>query len=187
MFGAVILGNVGLPVPEETVLLLAGYLVWDGRLSLFWVLAVGITAAVVGDAIGYCVGRRVGPAVFERHGPIVGLTPDRLRMLQDFVRRRGAFGVFVARFLPGLRAAAGPVAGMLGVPYKTFAIANVAGAAVYVPLAVGAGYGFSRALGSLLASFERSIAPVEHLIVALMILVPIAIILWRRRTRSGTR
>jgi membrane protein DedA with SNARE-associated domain len=186
VFAVVILGNIGLPVPEESVLLLAGYLVWDGQLSLFWVLTVGIAAAVIGDGLGYWLGRRIGPALFERHGPLVGLTPDRLRRLQDFVCRRGAFGVFVARFLPGLRAAAGPVAGMLGVPFTTFAIANVAGAFAYVPLAVAVGYGFSTAVGAVLARFERSVAPVEHVFVALLILAPIAIALWRW-ARSGPR
>ena len=187
VFAVVILGNVGLPVPEETVLLLAGFLVWDGQLSLFWVLVVGITAAVIGDGLGYWLGRRIGPRLFERYGPVVGITPDRLEKLKDFVRRRGAFGVFIARFFPGLRSAAGPMAGMLGVPFPIFAAANVAGAVIYVPLAVIVGYGFSQVLSTILVRFERSIAPLEHVFLFLIIVAPIVIVLWRRWVRSGPR
>jgi membrane protein DedA with SNARE-associated domain len=134
------------------------------------------------------MGRRIGPAPFERYGHLVGLTPDRLRKLQSFIRRRGAFGVFVARFLPGLRSAAGPIAGMLGLPFPTFAAANVAGAVAYVPLAVGVGYGFSQILGPLLVWFEHAVGPVEHVVLVLVVLAPVSIVLWRRRrVRSSSR
>lgn len=187
VFGIVVLGNLGLPVPEETVLFLAGYLVWDGKLRLSWVLVVGIAAAIIGDALGYWLGHRVGATPFERHGHLVGLTPDRLARAQEFVRRRGAYGVFVARFLPGVRCAAGPVAGILGLPFRTFAVANVAGAVVYVPLAVGLGYGLSQALGTQLARFGRSITQVEHVVLALVILAPIGVFVWYHWPRSGSR
>ncbi len=187
VFGVVILGNVGLPIPEETVLLLAGYLVWEGQLRLPWVLAVGISAAVVGDSLGYWLGRRIGPRIFERHGHHVGLTPARLERLQAFVRRRGAWAVFVARFVPGLRSTAGPIAGMLGLPLSTFAVANLAGAVVYVPLAVGAGYGLSHALGPLLVRFEQSVAQVEHVLLVPVVLAPVALVAWRRWLRPHAR
>ena len=58
IFLIVVLGNVGLPVPEETTLILAGYLVWRGELRFPIVLAVGITSAVGGDSLGYWIGRR---------------------------------------------------------------------------------------------------------------------------------
>ena len=189
VFVIVILGNVGLPVPEETVLLLAGYLVWEGHLSLFWVLTVGIAAAVIGDSLGYWLGHRVGRGPFERHGRHVGLTAERLARAQQFVRRHGAYGVFVARFVPGFRCAAGPVAGILGVPFRTFAVANVAGALAYVPLAVGLGYGLSRAFGEQIARIERFIQ-IEHVLLAVALLAPVCVFVWyhwRPRPRSRAR
>jgi membrane protein DedA with SNARE-associated domain len=62
----VVLGNVGLPVPEETVLALAGYLVWSGRLQLLPVLVVGVFSAAVGDNLGYWLGHQYGRTVVER-------------------------------------------------------------------------------------------------------------------------
>jgi membrane protein DedA with SNARE-associated domain len=69
----VVFGNSGLPVPEETVLGVAGYLVWVGRLRWPPLLAVGIASAVVGDNIGYWIGRRFGRAGLKRLAPRLGI------------------------------------------------------------------------------------------------------------------
>ena len=108
VFVLVILGNAGVPVPEETVLVVAGFLVWSGQLRLDLVLAVGFVSAVVGDNIGYWVGRRFGRGALERHALWILGRPERLGAMQGFVGRRGAMAIFVARFVPGLRFMAGP-------------------------------------------------------------------------------
>src|SRR2546430_13378755 len=69
IFLVVILGNIGVPVPEETVLAVAGYLVWSGRLQLLPVLIVALVSAVAGDNFGYWLGPRHRPAGVERHPP----------------------------------------------------------------------------------------------------------------------
>ena len=74
----VILGNLGLPVPEESILVLAGYLVWQGALRLPLVLGVGILSAIAGDNLGYWIGRRYGQGAVARYGRWAGLTPARL-------------------------------------------------------------------------------------------------------------
>ncbi len=114
IFVVVMLGNVGLPVPEETILALAGYLVWRGELRLSLVLAVGIVSAVVGDNIGYWLGRRYGQTAMPRYARWVLGHPERLEAMKAFVGRRGPMAVFVARFVPGVRFTAGPLAGALG-------------------------------------------------------------------------
>ena len=78
IFAVVILGNMGLPFPEETVLVLAGYLVWDGQLRLPIVLGVGIFSAVLGDNLGYWMGRGFGRRAIERYGHWIFVTPERL-------------------------------------------------------------------------------------------------------------
>src|SRR2546425_4964039 len=86
IFLVVILGNIGLPVPEETVLAVAGYLVWSGRLQLLPVLIVALVSAVAGDNLGYWLGRRHGLATVEPYahwllkpGRAVGAGPFRSR------------------------------------------------------------------------------------------------------------
>jgi len=114
IFVVVVLGNVGLPLPEETVLVLGGYMAWRGTLRLAAVLAVGIVSAATGDNLGYWMGRRYGRAALERYGHWVAITPARLEAVWGFVLRHGPLGVFAARFIPGLRVMAGPIAGASG-------------------------------------------------------------------------
>lgn len=122
IFVLVILGNMGIPLPEETILLLAGYMVWQGDLRLPLVLAVGIVSAVVGDNIGYWIGRHYGQGTIERYGHWVLGNSKRLESMRAFVAKYGPLGVFVARFLPGLRFMAGPLAGATGLrPLRFFA------------------------------------------------------------------
>src|SRR4030095_11165184 len=78
IFVVVILGNVGLPIPEESVLALAGFLAERGVLRLTGVLRVGVLAAVTGDNLGYWVGRRYGQEALARYVRYVWITPDRL-------------------------------------------------------------------------------------------------------------
>src|SRR2546422_7412119 len=117
IFVVVVLGNVGLPLPEETVLALAGYLVWRGELSLPLVLAVGVVSAVAGDNLGYWLGRRYGRTALPRYARWVLGHPERLQSMEAFVAGRGPFAVFVARFIPGIRFMAGPLAGRPGKPF----------------------------------------------------------------------
>jgi membrane protein DedA with SNARE-associated domain len=132
IFVFVILGNMGVPLPEDTILALAGYLVWQGELRLPIVLAVGIVSAVIGDNIGYRIGRKYGQGAIQRYGHWVVGNSQRLETMRGFVTRYGPLGVFAARFLPGLRFLAGPLAGATGLRFFPFLVANVLGASLYV-------------------------------------------------------
>lgn len=92
LFVVVVLGNVGVPLPEETVLALAGYLVWRGDMRLPVVLVVGVVSAVAGDNLGYWVGRRFGRNALPRYARWVLGHPERLSTMADFIARRGPFG-----------------------------------------------------------------------------------------------
>jgi membrane protein DedA with SNARE-associated domain len=175
----VILGNLGLPVPEESILVLAGYLVWQGALRLPLVLLVGILSAIAGDNLGYWIGRRYGQGAVARYGRWAGLTPARLDATRRVVTRYGAVGVVAARFLPGLRFLAGPVAGSTGLPPLTFVAANTLGAVLYVPTMVAAGYGVAYGLGEYLQRVERVVGRVEHVVLVGAILGALAVLGWR--------
>ena len=165
LFGFVVLGNLGLPVPENSVLWIAGYFVWTGRLRLPLVLLVGILAAVGGDNLGYWIGRRYGQAAVERYGHWARLTPARLAKMRGFVQRYGTFGVFIARFVTGLRFMAGPLAGSMGLPPLPFLLANVLGAFLYVPVMVGAGYAVGYGFGRSVRRIARAEDKLEFLLV----------------------
>ncbi|HEU4438117.1 MAG TPA: DedA family protein [Methylomirabilota bacterium] len=179
IFVVVVLGNVGLPVPEETILALAGYLVWRGRLRLSLVLAVGIVSAVVGDNIGYWLGRRYGQVALPRYARWVLGHPERLETMKAFVARRGPVAVFVARFIPGIRFTAGPLAGALGLPLASFLVANVAGAVVYVPVVVGAGYAVGYGFGAYVERLRYVIGEAERIVLVALLLGVLALIALR--------
>ena len=94
IFAVVILGSVGLPVPEETILTLAGYLVWRGDVGLGPVLIVGIASASVGDNLGYWLGRRFGSAAVRQYGARIWLSPARVEASQRWMLKYGALAVF---------------------------------------------------------------------------------------------
>src|SRR5262245_45473733 len=184
IFLIVVLGNAGLPVPEETVLTVAGYLVWQRRLAFFPVLAVAISSAVIGDNIAYWLGRRYGRRIIAR---VAKLKPERVARIETFVRRYGMLAVFAARFVAGLRFLAGPLAGITGLSPLRFFAANLLGAAVYVPVAVAAGYAVGYGLGDRVEQLRRLAGDTENALLVGAIAVVVAVWLWlviRSRARS---
>jgi membrane protein DedA with SNARE-associated domain len=169
----VILGNIGLPVPEETVLALAGYLVWSGRLHLLPVILVGIVSAVAGDSLGYALGRRYGRRSVERlaQGRLGGA---RVAAAERLIARYGAVAVCGARFVGGLRFLAGPLAGAIGLPLPAFVFGNVLGAILFVPYAVTIGYGVGYGVGPYLSSVQH----LERNLVIGAVLVTIGGLAW---------
>jgi len=151
VFAGVFLENTGVPVPGETALLAGAALAHFGRLSLVWVVATAIAAAILGDNLGFYIGRRCGRAIAERHGWRIGLTSTRLAEFDRFFNRYGARTVFIARFITGLRVFGALLAGSSGLRWPKFLFYNATGAVVW-SIAVGAvGY----ALGHSWERLER--------------------------------
>ena len=179
----VILGNVGLPVPEESILVLSGYLAWRGDLKLALVIAVGIIAAAAGDIIGFWIGRRYGHAALDRYRQSMLVRPERLESVTRFLNRYGAFAVFAARFIPGLRFMAGPLAGAAGVRPSVFVAANLLGAVVYVPHAVGIGFGLGYGVGEYAERLRHVFGRVET-IVLIGTTIGVVLVVGRRVVRA---
>jgi membrane protein DedA with SNARE-associated domain len=175
--GLILGESAGLPLPGETALITAGGLVAAGHLTLPLVIAVAAAAAIVGDTMGYWIGRRGGRALLMRDG--FGATHRRhaVKRADRFFARYGAATVFFGRWVPGVRIVAAVMAGAARMPWPRFAAANAAGAvcwaATVATLAMLAGPGGAAllALGGLALggvtfaaawwAHRRSMAPVE--------------------------
>ena len=179
IFVVIVLGNVGVPVPEEAVLAVAGLLVWKKELWLTAVLIIGILSAVLGDNFGYWAGRTYGRARIERYGQKLFITSERLDAMQRFVNRYGQLAVFLARFIPGIRFMAGPLSGIAGMPFGRFFLANVAGAAVYVPLIVALGYALGLGFARYIYQFEHFVSEAEHILVGAVLTATLLSVGWR--------
>ena len=182
IFVIVVLGNIGLPVPEETVLTIGGYLAWQGQLRFSLVVLVGIVSAMAGDNLGYWLGRRHGQRM---RAHLMAAAPERVEKMQRFVRNHGALSVFLARFITGFRFMAGPLAGSTGLAPWRFFIANLLGAVVYAPIVVGVGYAVGLGLGHRIEEVRRAAGDAEKFIWIGLIVAAIGawIVLARRARR----
>ncbi len=178
VFAGVCLENAGVPIPGETALLAGGALAGFGRLSLEVVILVATAGAILGDNVGFLIGRHGGRALAERHGWKVGLTRSRLAMFDAFFHRHGAKTVFIARFVTGLRVFGAVLAGASGLPWRRFLFYNATGAIVWSTAIAVAGF----LLGESWETLERWIG--RSGVIALALVGAIMVVGWIRIRRE---
>ena len=172
--------NAGLPLPGETILILASFLAYQGQhLQLSWVILIGICACTMGDNIGYWIGRRGGRPLLEKWKHFFRIGDDAIKAGEEFLQRRGSVAIFLARFIAGMRVVAGPLAGVLRMNWKRFLAANDAGAVAWVMVIFGAGYFF----GSEYAALAGVVKQAE--LVILLAVVLAALHLWRNQRKRA--
>jgi membrane protein DedA with SNARE-associated domain len=143
LFFGIMLENAGVPLPGETALLAAGYLSspeGGSKLQLGIVIPVALFGAVLGDNLGYLLGRRLARPRLAAGKRFLFLTPERFLKTEAYFAKYGAATVFFGRWVALLRIAAGPAAGAAGMPWRKFLVANAAGAAVWASVVAVLGY-----------------------------------------------
>ncbi|MFZ0319620.1 MAG: DedA family protein [Candidatus Sulfotelmatobacter sp.] len=176
-----LLENAGVPAPGETVLLLASFLAYSERdLRLGWIVVVATLAATVGDNIGYAIGNYGGRGVLERYRAVFRISDQTLARGESLFERYGAGTILFSRFVFGMRVIAGPLAGVLRMPWKQFAVFNFLGAAMWVSAISFAGYFFGGNWRTLTHFIKR-----VDLILAVVFVLAAAIVLWRNRKRGS--
>jgi membrane protein DedA with SNARE-associated domain len=131
IFIGMLLENAGLPLPGETITLVGGYAAGSGQLNLLGVMGAAASGAILGDNIGYWVGRRAGWPLMERLGRLLRISPERLEKLREGFRLNAGRAVLLGRFVAVLRVLAGPMAGAVGMPYQRFLLCNSLGAVLW--------------------------------------------------------
>jgi membrane-associated protein len=139
LFAAVALESVGVPIPGESSLIAASVLASRGDLHMSAVVAVAATAAIVGDNVGYVLGRWGGRRLLDRWGPLRRFGARVLPKTERFFARYGGAAVFLGRFITGIRVAAAWMAGMSGMPWWRFLLWNALGAIVWATVVALAG------------------------------------------------
>lgn len=179
----VLIESFGPPLPGETVIIAASIYAGAGVLDIWAVAAIAIAAAVVGDNIGYLIGRRGGRALVDRYGRYIGATPERFGKAEAFFLRHGHWIVLVARFVEGLRQLNGIIAGTSGMRWRTFAVSQSVGAVIWVGCWTAVGYTAGSHIGAIYEVFAR----VGYGLVAVAV-VALASWLWvHRRRRAAAR
>lgn len=168
---------VGFVIPGETAAVLGGVSASRGHVNVVVMCAIVVAAAVVGDSVGYEVGRHAGPRLLtlrplRRH-------EKRLGDAQDFLARRGGTAVFLGRFVAFFRAVMPALAGMSRMPYRRFLPWNAIGGLVWGVGFVCLGY----LAGNSYAALEKTVG--RGLAVAVLVLVVVGLVVWRvRRART---
>lgn len=142
-----------LPIPSEVVLPLAGYLAFSGKMNLELALVVATLAGLAGSLISYYLGLKLGRPVVYRVLGRVGVSPRRLDDGERWVDSRGAWSVFIGRFIPGVRSVISIPAGILRMELWPFVVLTVVGSFVWSAALIYVGYSagplWQKALGTL--------------------------------------
>jgi membrane protein DedA with SNARE-associated domain len=175
----VLLENAGIPAPGHTVVLAGAFLAYAGRLSIVWVAVCACVAAIVGDNIGYWIGKRHGHALLERHRQFFRFTPRRERRIRRFFEEHGPKAVVIGRFVTGLQTIAAIMAGVSHMPWRAFFTWNVIGAIVWSIAFCALGY----AAGGSVDAIDRYLGVAGIVVLGLVILGGAAL-LWRHHRRE---
>ena len=131
IFALMMFGIVGIPIPDETILTFAGYLVSRNILLLHFTLLSAFLGSVSGITVSYELGKRLGLPFLHRYGKKFSLTEEKISKAQKWYDRYDRWVLVVGYFIPGVRHVSAFVAGLSGLRYRTFALFAYSGALVW--------------------------------------------------------
>ena len=189
VFLGVFLEAFGLPTPGESLMIAGALLASRGQLNFYWIVVLCWIAAVVGDNIGYVIGKKGGRPLVLRYGPRVRIKHEHIERVEGFFERHGGAVVLFARFVVVLRQLNGIVAGTMGMNWWRFLIYNAAGAAIWVGFWAGATYFLGRRFHGIV-SWVSSLEPLVLIIAAVAVVAGLAYLWrhrWKRKRKRATR
>ncbi len=179
VFLTILVEGVGIPAPGQTFLIAAALTAAHGNLSIVWVLIWAGTAAVLGNSLGYLLGRWGGRPLLARFK----VRGDHLARLEERFRRYGGSLVLVARFFDGLRQLNGIVAGMLEMPWGVFTGFNVLGAVLWTGVWGLGAYWLDKEISTVHSAFRK----IQPFVVALTLVGFLGLLVYLFRHRQGKK
>jgi len=178
IFGLLMLGIVGLPIPDETLLMFTGYLIFKHELEPLPAFAAGFLGSICGITVSYALGRMLGLYLVTRLGHYLHIEPEALEQVRAWYERKGKYGLVISYFIPGIRHLAAYVAGSSRLSLPVFATFAYLGGLLWSSSFISIGYVLGDEWQQMSVSLQRYL-----LIGAGIITVVIAIgfILMRRR------
>ena len=172
VFVGILLENLGIPLPGETLTLVGGFLAGSDELNYWLVLGDAVTGAVIGGICGYWIGRLGGWSLLVQAGKIFRISEDRLVSIKDQFSENAGKTVFFGRFFALLRIFASPLAGIAEMPFGKFLVYNLAGASAWASVMVTLAF-----FAGKIVSLEQLVAWVSQFaILALLILILVIIL-----------
>lgn len=177
LFALLMLGILGLPIPDETLLMFAGYLVSQGKLQFQPTMATAFLGSVCGISLSYVLGWWVGPRFVNKFERIFHLNPGSLDRAKIWYQRNGKYVLFFGYYLPGVRHLTALLAGSARLPLSTFGLFAYSGGFAWSLTFIGLGYGLEEEWRTLSDTIHQS------LVVMAIILTIAGIGLWTYRKR----
>ena len=184
VFFGVMLGDFGVPLPGETLLIAGAFAASRGDLNIVFLLLLGWSGAIIGDNIGYAIGRFGGRQLVLRYGRYVRITDERLGKVESFFDRFGGPVVIVARFIELLRQLHGIAAGIGRMSWPRFLLYNAIGAALWVGAWGLLAYFFGSHVAAVLGFLEGHRLWI-YVSAGIVVLGVAAWLLWRRYARHA--
>lgn len=166
VFFGIMMENAGIPVPGETIIILASLMAGQGVLKLELVYPTVVLGAIIGDNIGYWIGQAGGRPLLLRIGRLWRIDEAKIAEAEANFRRHSDWAVFFGRFVTLLRIFAGPIAGMIRMPWPRFFFFNAAGAIVWCGVVVGLSYLVGSRITAILHNLGLSLLAVVVLVAA---------------------
>jgi membrane protein DedA with SNARE-associated domain len=182
LFGLLALGLAGLPVPGETLLVISGLLMAQGRLHVVPTYVGACLGSSLGVSISYGLGRVAGPAAVSRYGRRLRVGHSDLERVRRLIERAGKWGLMFGYFIPGIRHLTALVAGATEVRVSLFAMFAGAGAAVWSVTFLTLGYYAGDRWRRIVSAASSPLAVAALVAVAVIVVV----VIWRRGSHSGT-
>lgn len=178
VFLAIALETAGLPLPGETALVIAAVAASQGTYSIEWVIVIAAVAAIIGDNIGYWLGRKLGRGFLQRYGVVRRFSERVLPPAERFFRRHGGKSIFLARWFSGFRIAGAWIAGFAHMPWWRFFIWNALGGIAWAVTVSLVAFYAGHAAADAISRYGLIGGAV---IAGLVIVAVVALGFWRRR------
>ncbi len=153
-FFGMMLENAGIPVPAETALIVCSFFASQGTLKIWLIIPIAILGDVLGDNIGFIIGRLGGRPLIEKYGHYVRLDKDKLDAMEALFKEKGGRTVFTAHFFATTRITAALIAGISHMHYPRFLSFNITAAVSFITFVAGATFAFGKSLDVMLRFFH---------------------------------
>ena len=171
LFALLMLGIVGLPVPDETLLTFAGYLIFKKQLSFPLTLLFAFLGSSTGISLSYALGRSLGLFLIHKYGRYVFITPEKLELVRRWFLRRGRWSLPIGYFIPGIRHLTAYVAGASRLEIPVFATFAYSGALVWSATFILLGYFLGDQWEFVLARLQDNIFEGTLIVLAILALI----------------
>ena len=185
IFWLLVLGIVGLPVPDEFLMASCGFLVFQGHLRLIPTVASALSGSITGITCSYLIGRTVGwKFLHSRAGKLLHVKDEHIARVHEWFDRIGHWALMIGYFIPGVRHFTAIVAGTSKLEFRSFAMYAYSGAVIWVSVFVFIGYHFGKNFESILGAFERHLK-IASIVLGILILTYLAFRYLRRGVRRS--